>query len=258
MLRAVLFDLDDTLIDWSAFNEDWNALERRYVRGVTDYFADKGHLLEDVDAYFTEYRSRIANAWMDARTSLVAPHIGRIMLETAHHFGVPEEAVTVDSCLEAYKWGVVPGTCAFPDAAEGLKLLVDHGIMVGIVTNAPQPMVLRDAELSSHGLIGFFPTCRISAADVGVLKPHPAIFQSALDCLGVTADEAVFVGDDLDADIVGAKRVGMRSVLRITRRTEKGERTDVTPDASIHSLNDLPALLDKWFPEWRQVQVEQS
>lgn len=256
MLRAVLFDLDDTLIDWSKFNEDWATLERRYLRGVCDYFAEHGHTLNDFDAYCTEYRSRIVAAWVDARVTLRAPHIGRTMLETAVAFGVPAQAIDIDGCLQAYQWGIVPGTHVFPDVPKTLAMLAAQGIAFGIVTNAPQPMILRDIELASHGLLEFFPTCRISAADIGFLKPHPAIFQHALDCLEVDPDEAVFVGDDFEADIVGAKRVGMRSVLRINRRSEPNLRRDIAPDASIHSLTELPALLDEWFPEWRREHAE--
>jgi putative hydrolase of the HAD superfamily len=132
-----------------------------------------------------------------------------------------------------------------------LRLLHDNGIKVGIVTNAYQPMWLRDIEIQFHGILDFFPDCRISAADVGYLKPHPAIFQAALNCCGTKADETVFVGDDIEADVAGAQAAGLLAVLRASRRSLPRLGGNVVPDATIKTLTDLHPVLDEWFPGWR-------
>ena len=71
-------------------------------------------------------------------------------------------------------------------------------------------------------------TCRESWAAFGRspsgMNPRacsgwPAIFEAALDCLGVQVDEAVFVGDNPEADIAGAQSIGMKAVLRVRHRT---------------------------------------
>ncbi len=59
-------------------------------------------------------------------------------------------------------------------------------------------------------------------------KPHPEIFQKALEKLGVAAEETVFVGDTVDADVKGAKDLGMKTVF-IERRVQK-EVEQVCPD----------------------------
>ena len=58
-----------------------------------------------------------------------------------------------------------------------------------------------------------------SSHSVGWRKPHPAIFQRALDLTGARAEETVMVGDRLDADVAGAQALGMRAVLRRTAYT---------------------------------------
>jgi putative hydrolase of the HAD superfamily len=251
MLKTVLFDLDDTLLDWSGFKSDWVTMETNHLGGVVDFIRSEGHDLGDVQEYAAEFRNRSMAAWAAARTSLRAPNLGTVLIETAVALGVPANALDVRGCLEAYQWGMVEGTSMFPDAPPVLKLLHENGIKVGIVTNAYQPMWLRDVEIQMHGLLDFFPDCRISAADVGYLKPHPAIFQAALNCCGAKADETVFVGDDVEADVAGAQAAGLLAVLRQSRRSQALFGGTVVPDATIKTLSELPTILDDWFPGWR-------
>jgi FMN phosphatase YigB (HAD superfamily) len=107
-------------------------------------------------------------------------------------------------------------------------------------------------EIEAHGILVHFPDCRISAADVGYLKPHPAIFQAALDQVGATPDEAVFVGDNPIADIAGAQGAGMRAILRVTTPAPPMLSGLIVPDAAINSLAELPRILDEWYPGWRE------
>lgn len=249
-LQAVIFDLDDTLIDWSRFSADWLTMEARHIAGFCDFVRTAGYEdFVDPVTFGEEFRNRSSDKWIAARDSLVAPNLGTTLLETAEHFGVPRGALDPRRSLEAYQWGKVEGTHVFPEVPDVMQQLHDAGLKVGIVTNAYQPMWLRDIEMQSHGLLQWFPDCRISAADFGFLKPHPTIFEASLQCLGVTAESAVFVGDDPNADIVGAKGVGMKAVLRASRRFTS--HVGITPDGRIDSLYELLPLLDEWYPSWR-------
>jgi putative hydrolase of the HAD superfamily len=252
MLKAVLFDLDDTLLDWSGFKSDWATMEALHLSRVVEFLRAEGHDFHDAQAYTAEFRSRTTAAWASARTSLRAPNLGNVLVEAAIALGVPVGAIDARRCLEAFQWAAVEGTTLFPECPEVLRLLHDNGIKVGIVTNAYQPMWLRDIEIEFHGILNFFPDCRISAADVGYLKPHPAIFQAALNCCGAKADETVFVGDDVEADVAGAQAAGLLAVLRETRRSQSRLGGAIVPDATIKSLTDLPPLLDEWFHGWRR------
>lgn len=250
MLKAILFDLDDTLIDWSGFQGPWDTLEVGHVRLVFDYIRMEGHDLTDFDGFFGEYTRRIRDAWEGARSTLQAPHLGKILVKTASSFGVPEGAFRMERYLEVYRWGVVDGTALFPEVREALTMLRQRGLKLGIVTNAHQPMSMRDTEIAQHGLIDFFPTCRLSAADVGYLKPHPNIFERALRCLGTTAEETLFVGDNPVADIAGAQGAGLRAVLRVRRPASPLISGLVVPDGAINSLVELPPVLDELYPGW--------
>ena len=172
--------------------------------------------------------------------------------------GVPEDRLDIDAVVDAYNWQPPVGERAYPDAFEVLPQLRAHGVELGIVTNSAHPMPLRDRELHAVGLLDLFPTCRVSAVDVGYLKPHRTIFDRALEWLGVRPEEAVFVGDDLRADVGGAQVVGMHAVLRVHERAgEAGDKSGendgnrIVPDGTIRTLHDLLPLLDGWYPGWR-------
>lgn len=251
MLKAIIFDLDDTLIDWSGFSRDWESRERDHLQGVFEFVSSEIHPLDDFSALVREFMYRTQQAWENARQNLIAPNVGRVMVEALAGLGVPAQALDERRCLEAYRWGAVPGVTVFPEVVDTLHLLRAQGLRFAIVTNAFQPMWMRDIELQQHGLLSLFPECRISAADVGVLKPHPSIFEHALKCLGVAPSEAVFVGDNPVADIAGAQGAGMQAVLRITHPTPPMLSGLIVPDHAVDSLAQLPEIFDRWYPGWR-------
>jgi FMN phosphatase YigB (HAD superfamily) len=144
----------------------------------------------------------------------------------------------------------------FPEVRQELANLRRMGLKLGLATNAIQPMSMRDEELRHLGLLEFFEDgSRFSAADVGFLKPHPRIFEMALQSLEAEPEEAVFVGDSLAADIVGAQQVGMKAVLRTRVQGSLFARNngdlEIIPDGKITSLTEIYPLLDTWFPEWK-------
>jgi putative hydrolase of the HAD superfamily len=84
-------------------------------------------------------------------------------------------------------------------------------------------------------------TAAVSSAKHGYMKPHPSIFEAALEQAGVTAGEAAMVGDSLKADIEGAIAAGMRGILL---RRSGDVPLVLPPDVKvISSLRDLPAIL---------------
>jgi putative hydrolase of the HAD superfamily len=250
-LKAVLFDLDDTLLDWSGVYLEWASYEYPFLRRVFDYICQEVYTLPDEQPFIDEFHQRTREGWDAGRSSFVAPHLGQILVRAAESAGVPPGMLDARECLRMYGWRAVPGSRLFPEVPHILSLLRDNGIRVGIVTNAYQPMWVRDVELEQHGLLDYFPDCRISAADVGYLKPHPVIFKAALDLLDIEPDEAVFVGDNPTADIAGAQAAGLQGVLRVTRAPQPMLSGLIVPDAAVNSLDELPDILDNWYPGWR-------
>ncbi|MCQ4082063.1 HAD-IIA family hydrolase [Streptomyces sp. RB6PN25] len=94
-------------------------------------------------------------------------------------------------------------------------------------------------------LLGLERASGVEAEVVG--KPAEAFFATALDHLGVTASQALMIGDDIETDVLAAQRSGMTGVLVRTGkyRPEAVENADGTPDHVLDSFADLPALLER-------------
>ena len=249
-LRAVLFDMDDTLIDWDGFHGDWRGEESKRMRPMYDYVQSSiqaiNYSFEEVVAtYFNHFQG----SWEQSRTTLRAPHLERAIEQTLVDIGIDTDDVDVRTITEHYAWDAAPGVTVFPDVPPALQRLIDSGIKIGIVTNSGHPMWLRDRELVSFGLLEYFPSCRITAADVSYLKPHPNIFKHALGCVDARPEETVFVGDNPVADVMGAQDVGMKGILRTRPNTENPTRGMVTPDAIITSLAEMFPHLETWFED---------
>jgi len=251
-LKAVLFDLDDTLIDWSGFNGDYFELEKPHFEAVRTHVMERGHDVPPVEQLISSFRDLAMAAWEHGRETLVSPHLPRLLQEALAQHDVPTDEFDLDQIMSVYRWGKVQGTTVFEEVPHTLEALLGEDIRIGIVTNAFQTMVMRDRELEEHGLLQYFKTCRFAAADVGYLKPHPAIFEHALDCIGTQPEETVFVGDNLTADVAGAQRVGMKAVWRDTGyHASRVALGAIEPDATIEKLDQILPNLDEWYPGWR-------
>jgi putative hydrolase of the HAD superfamily len=85
----------------------------------------------------------------------------------------------------------------------------------GLISNVGQEIDSYCIELGFAPLLDF----KVTSFEVGYDKPRPEIFQLALDKAGVQANEAIFVGDQYDQDILGARGVGMHALLIDRNRT---------------------------------------
>jgi putative hydrolase of the HAD superfamily len=98
----------------------------------------------------------------------------------------------------------------FPDALDALEKIRASGLHLAMLSNASDEDNVR-RMLAAHGLESYFDPVVISAA-IGIRKPDPRAFRPVLDAWGIPAPELVMVGDTLEADILGAKRIGMRAI----------------------------------------------
>jgi len=153
---------------------------------------------------------------------------------------------TEEAARDIYdEWAACRHFFLYDDVEPVLRELAAGGVRVGLISNTQRPLEEFAAHFSLQGLIGV----AVSSAEHGYLKPHPSIFESALDGLGVEAGEAMMVGDSVTHDIEGARRLGMRAVL--LRRSGDGLSSPLQRSLGdgygdvpvIASLSELPPLV---------------
>ncbi len=117
----------------------------------------------------------------------------------------------VDACaVEIYsEWASNHHFHLYDDVPDVLKTLAARGIRMGLISNSHRCLASFQSHFELEGLV----SATLSSSDHGYMKPHPSIFQAALQLMGVPAAEAVMVGDSLGQDVAGALAVGMRAVL---------------------------------------------
>jgi HAD superfamily hydrolase (TIGR01662 family) len=124
-----------------------------------------------------------------------------------------------------------------------LEALRGRGLRLAIVSNTASPQWLMEPVFERQGLIDRVDAIVLSS-EVGKRKPHPAIFERALDELGVAPAESLFVGDRVEADVLGASRVGMRTVQALWFRADDAP-VEVEPDVRAFTQMDVLNAVDR-------------
>ena len=246
-VRAVLFDLFDTLVDIHMDRLPETTIRGRRVRSTYGALHEELQRSQPVDfETFSRELRAVDREWQDLaykeglemtteerfQRLLVRLEIDDATLPGALrdvHMGKLEEQVeTLDHHVEVL---------------EGLR----RGVRLGVCSNfTDTPTAHRVLERS--GLMSQLDGVVISA-DVGYRKPRPEMFVAALACLGACAEETVHVGDNLDADVRGAMEVGMRTVW-IHRRVADPQaalekNSGPEPTARLGDLRELPEVLER-------------
>jgi putative hydrolase of the HAD superfamily len=166
---------------------------------------------------------RVSEAWRDYFHII----LGRSGVPVDRQSGV------IDSLWEAHqRFGL--WTVAVDGAVEVVRGLRDAGFRIGVVSNAEGRV---EQDLHGAGFEGLLETV-VDSHVVGVEKPDPAIFEIALERLGVARERCVFVGDVPAVDLAGARAAGIAPILL--------DRHGIYDDADaphIDSIRKLPALL---------------
>jgi putative hydrolase of the HAD superfamily len=228
-MRAVLFDIDDTLYDTSAFaaSARRRAVEAMVHAGlqvpVEEAYAE---LMEVVREFSSNYGRHY-----DTLLQRLKPR-----LRPGVHPGI-----VIASGVCAYH-AAKEHLKAFPDALRCLDALSRTSLLRGVVTNG---LTVKQAEkLVRLGLENAFsPGAIFVSEELGVAKPHPRIFLTACERLGVAAGEALYVGDDPVRDVDPAHEAGLLTCLRRGGGSHAEARGVHAADVVVDTLDDLPAIL---------------
>jgi putative hydrolase of the HAD superfamily len=241
VIKAVLFDMGSTLLEFE--NQPWEELIRQGMEAVYAGLQAYGAVLPGPQGFYRAFHETYQETWREAEQSLIELEIRVLLQTTVQELGLLLSDAEIGHLVRAHYGPISSQVTIYADTIETLADVRRRGMKIGLVSNTVWPGLLHKEDLERFGIIEFFDHLLFSA-DLGIRKPHPHIFQTALEALHVAPHEAVFVGDRVPEDIAGAMRVGMRGVWK--ERPDRERLPDVTPDAQIVHLRELFGLLDSW------------
>jgi putative hydrolase of the HAD superfamily len=230
-IEAVLFDLDDTLLD---SDRAWQAGMRTLLHRSPP--VDRQAASEAWQRAFEEHWPR----YLSGELTFEETRIARIRTwsERLSLFVQPGDEL---SWFDAYRAGYESGWAAFEDVTPALRELA--GLQLGVVTNGDGAQ--QRAKLGALGLGRAFEVV-ICSGDVGFAKPDARIFEIAAAGLGLAPSQCLYVGDQCDSDTLGALHAGMRALwlnrkgLPVPDEMVTEIRTLKEISRSLHNSKGLP------------------
>lgn len=242
LLNAVLLDLGDTLVHMS---RPWDDVFHDNVKSLHNYLTKLGFQLDFQQ--FAETFVRIFEA-ASSRAGLYKVEIPmtEIIAKTLRKSKL--EVLGLDLIRNAEIEFFAPEIEAwqlYPDTVETLSSLRNEGLKMGLISNAKSDWAVR-AILEKDDIEKYFSSV-VTSASLRIRKPRPEIFTRTLNDLAVRASEAVFIGDSFDADIIGARNVGMRSIHVLRKPLDAMPHAD--PEATVVNLTEAANQIGAWKKE---------
>jgi putative hydrolase of the HAD superfamily len=240
-LKAVLLDLDDTLWRSNGASQDNEVMLSVQVEQTRDLFEAWGIASGDARTFISEFWQHVLDKGRQhllTDSSFTEPdNIENAKAFLAGH-GVDSDPAAVRLWLDTLYVPMVHRVNLEPyeDTIEVLHAVKASGLKTGVVTNRWLYGMRVLEDLAYFGLDDLIDVL-VSSEEVGFRKPHPLIFQIAMERLAVQPDETVMVGDSYEADILGARAAGIDAILKLNGR-------EVLPEwENERRINDLAELL---------------
>lgn len=219
MIRAVIFDLDNTLVDFMK-------MKRRAIEEAIPAMIDSGLELSIeesnriIDEIYKEQGIEYQQVF-DAFLQRVLKKVDYKILSAG---------------IVAYRRAREAALIPYPHVYSTLNKLLKMGIKMGILSDAPvKEAWLRLAYLNFHQIVDVV----VTFEDTGLRKPHSAPFLKILEKLEIKPNEAIMVGDWVERDIIGAAKIGMKTAF-----AKYGDTFNTTSHNADYELNDINELID--------------
>jgi putative hydrolase of the HAD superfamily len=193
MIKAVIFDLDNTLVDFMA-------MKRQAIDAAIHAMRDAGlslpaeEIRRRIDAIYEERGIEFQNVF----DQLLFDEFSKI------------DYKILSSGIIAYRRAREAALVPYPHVYMTLVELAKMRLKLAVVSDAPaREAWLRLCYLNFHHIFDVV----VTFDDTGERKPNPGPFRKALERLDVKPEEALMVGDWAERDVVGAKQVGMKTVF---------------------------------------------
>jgi putative hydrolase of the HAD superfamily len=218
MIKAVIFDLDNTLVDFMK-------MKGQAVTAAVSSMIDAGLTLSH-----TEVQERIDAIYKERGIEFQS-----VFDQLLYDIFQKVDYKILSAGIVAYRRAREAALVPYPHVTITLVELVKRGIRLAVVSDAPgREAWLRLCYLNFQHLFDFV----VTFDDTGEHKPSPKPFQRALELLRVAPDEAIMVGDWPERDVVGAAKLGMKTVF-----ARYGDTFGTVESNASYEINDISELL---------------
>ena len=239
-IRAVLFDLGDTLLEFGPVNKT-----KAFLAGAKSthaFLKTHGQPVSCFTWYFLRNLVRLRTKYLIANLTHQDFDSLEVLQKVGARLGVKLSQEQWEQF--AWLWYEPLGRCARieEDLARTLDRLKRMGLKLGIVSNTFVNRASLERQLRELGLLEFFGV-QLYSYEFHVRKPSPEIFRIAAAKIEEPPERILFVGDRIDNDIRPALASGMRAALKEAYTNEGRKAPDAT--IRIRRLAELPALIER-------------
>ena len=235
---AVIFDMGGTLIEFERL--PWSLMQIVEVNELYAFLSKRNGTVPSLKVFSDAY----GELWKEARDNSISNRkeldLGVLLGSVCSRVGIETNDQLVRALVETHYAPVRRELTVYPDVTETLKTLQTRGYKLALLSNTMWPREFHEADLDRFGLDEFFKV-RFFSSDFPCRKPHPGIFLAAAEALDVPAENAVYVGDFPERDIVGAQAAGMKGILKY--HPLRKIPSSIVADISIRCIADLLNLL---------------
>ena len=217
MIKAIIFDLDNTLLDFVK-------MKQFAVKAAITAMIEAGLDVDEEKAYKDIFDLYVEKGWENQQVfdDYLNQTVGKVSNKI------------LAAGIVSYRRAREATLLVYPNVNKTLIELIKMGIQLSVVSDAPSREAwMRLYYLNLHHV--FDPV--LTFDDTGVRKPSPKPFEMALDILQATPDEVLMIGDWPERDVVGAKQIGMKTIF--ARYGDTFGTVDSGADWDVNDIYDL-------------------
>ena len=223
MIKAIIFDLDNTLVDFML-------LKRVAVDAAIYAMIDAGWNMsfDETKAFINKIYDAEGIEYQQVFDKMLKEVLGKV------------DYKIISAGIVAYRTAREAALKPYPRVFPTLIEIIKMGLKLAVVSDAPSKEAwLRLSYLNFHHLFDVV----ITYDETRERKPSPVPFNLALDQLNLKADECLMIGDWAERDMVGAKAVGMKTVF--ARYGDTFNTVNPDSDYDINSISELIDIIKK-------------
>ena len=219
MIKAIIFDLDNTLLDFVK-------MKQFAVKAAITAMIEAGLDVDEEKAYKDIFDLYVEKGWENQQVfdDYLNQTVGKVSNKI------------LAAGIVSYRRAREATLLVYPNVNKTLIELIKMGIKLSVVSDAPSREAwMRLYYLNLHHV--FDPV--LTFDDTGVRKPSPKPFEMALDIIQAKPDEVLMIGDWPERDVVGAKQIGMKTIF-----ARYGDTFGTVDSGADWDVNDIYDLVD--------------